>query len=160
MKKALILFIILLSLLTFSKSIGLTLEFSSNNFENSERFYFDNFTRVDFLFMFANVPIALDNYIEKDIEKIVFTPYKEFNLNEIHLGLNVLKEKINNLELRFAVETPIKYFSNFEKYIFTIGTGFYINKDFLIQIGIKESLQDLNKKGFQPNFMLGFNLTF
>ena len=161
MKKGLIfLFIIVLSLTIFSMDWGVAFEadFKNRNIEEFSNFNL-NF-RTDLGFLYAYIPVGLENNIEEDFDKITIYPNKELNLSDVNLGIYFIRERVSFLQLKLSVENSVTEFLNYKEYKILLGTGVFFTRHILLEASMKESIGSFSEYGFKPNVVIGLNFLF
>ena len=161
MKKVVIFLVILvMSLSVFSLDWGVAFETDFKNKEIEQLSKFNLNFRTDLGFLYAYIPVGLDNEISQDVDVITIYPNKEFKLDDVNLGIYFIREKVAFLQLKLSVENSITQLLNYEEYKLLLGTGFFFTNHILFEASMKESIGTFSNKGFKPDVILSLNFLF
>ncbi|SDB97962.1 hypothetical protein [Geotoga petraea] len=134
-----------------------------SDFKNSEIEQLSKFNlnlRADLGFLYTYFPVGKDNIITENFESITIYPNNEFKLDDVHLGIYFIREKISFLELKFAVENSVIDLLDYKEYKLLFGVGAFFTNNILIEASMKESIDTFSNDGFKPDIVLGLNFLF
>lgn len=161
MKKGIIILltlIVALSAFAFDWGVAFESDFKNKEIEQLSKFNL-NF-RTDLGFLYAYIPVGLDNEISQDFDVITIYPNKKIELSDLNAGIYFIRERVAFLQLKLAVENSVTQLLNYKDYKVLLGTGIFFTKHILFEASMKESIGSFSDNGFKPNVVLGVNFLF
>ncbi|WP_129408424.1 hypothetical protein [Marinitoga lauensis] len=186
MKKLIFIFVVLnIVILSFSNIIDLSIEKIYKPYLNDENNgYFDIYGRVNVFSLYANIPLAVDNFYKTDFSEIVIYPNKNIKLEDIKIGIDIINTDFktkgfhffpmmhmryfrnitreNNIEnniyipFRFAVENELKNLNDYKKIEVILSSGIVFKDKYMIEIGVKDNINNIINTSFKLNWIVGF----
>ncbi|GAB6189607.1 hypothetical protein JCM30566_13480 [Marinitoga arctica] len=187
MKKIILMFTILsVVIVSFSNIIDFSFETINKTYLNDEtKNYFDIYGKINIFSLYANIPLAIDNYYKKDFSEILIYPNKNINLDDLKVGIDIVdtgfrtnnlfvfpmmhmmyykriisknNKKDNNIYIpfRISVENKIKNFKDYRKIDVVLSSGIVFDNKYIIEVGIKDNVENITNNKFNINWIIGF----